>query len=112
MNIKAGRVGGLAESIRIHDVCRARGIPVWCGGMLEMGIGRAHNVHLSTLPGFTLPGDVAASTRYFATEIIGEPFEVEADGTMRVPGGPGIGVTVLEDLIRRVALRRAELRPA
>jgi len=111
VNIKAGRVGGLAESIRVHDVCRAGGVPVWCGGMLEMGIGRAHNVHLSTLPGFTLPGDVAASKRYFATEIIGEPFEVESDGTMRVPQGPGIGVTVLEDLIRRVALRRAELRP-
>ena len=112
VNIKAGRVGGLAESIRVHDVCRERGVPVWCGGMLEMGIGRAHNVHLSTLPGFTLPGDVAASKRYFATEIIGEPFEVERDGTMRVPSGPGIGVTVLEDLIRRVALRRSELRPA
>ena len=111
VNIKAGRVGGLAESIRVHDLCRQRDVPVWCGGMLEMGIGRAHNVHLSTLPGFTLPGDVAASARYFETEIIGEPFTVEKDGTMRVPTGLGIGVTVLEDLIRRVALRRAELRP-
>ncbi len=111
VNIKAGRVGGLEEAIRVHDVCRSKGVPVWCGGMLEMGIGRAHNVHLSTLPGFSLPGDVAASQRYFATEIIGEPFEVESDGTMRVPTGPGIGVTVLEDVIRRAALRRAELRP-
>jgi O-succinylbenzoate synthase len=111
VNIKAGRVGGLAESIKVHDACQKRGVPVWCGGMLEMGIGRAHNVHLSTLPGFTLPGDVAASSRYFATEIIGEPFAVERDGTMRVPAGPGIGVTVLEDVIRSVALRRAELRP-
>jgi len=112
VNIKAGRVGGLAEAIRVHDVCGERGIPVWCGGMLEMGIGRAHNVHLSTLPGFTLPGDVAASKRYFATEIIGEPFEVESDGTMRVPTGLGIGVTVLEDVIRKMALRTAEHRSA
>jgi O-succinylbenzoate synthase len=110
VNIKAGRVGGLAEAIRVHDVCRDNGVPVWCGGMLEMGIGRAHNVHLATLAGFTLPGDVAASARYFATEIIGEPFVVEKDGTMGVPTGPGIGVTVLEDVIRRVALRRADLR--
>jgi O-succinylbenzoate synthase len=112
VNIKAGRVGGLAEAKRVHDVCAAHGVPVWCGGMLEMGIGRAHNVHLASLENFRLPGDVSASSRYFATEIIGEPFEVASDGTMRVPSGPGIGVTVLEDLIRRVALRRAELRPA
>lgn len=111
VNIKAGRVGGLAEAMRIHDVCRERGVPVWCGGMLEMGIGRAHNVQLASLPNFSLPGDVAASKRYFATEIIGEPFEVEADGTMRVPERPGIGVTVLEDQIRRLALRTAEMRP-
>ncbi len=112
VNIKAGRVGGLAEAIRVHDTCRERGVPVWCGGMLEMGIGRAHNVHLASLPGFSLPGDVAASQRYFATEIIGQPFEVEADGTMRVPAGPGIGVMVLEADIRRLALRAAEHRPA
>lgn len=111
VNVKAGRVGGFAEAIRVHDTCRERGVPVWCGGMLEMGIGRAHNVHLASLPGFSLPGDVAASSRYFATEIIGEPFEVERDGTMRVPTGPGIGVTVLEGTIRKLALRRAELRP-
>jgi O-succinylbenzoate synthase len=78
--------------------------------MLEMGIGRAHNVHLSSLPNITLPGDVAASKRYFATEIIGEPFEVAADGTMPVPTGPGIGVTVLEGEIRKLALRTAEHR--
>jgi O-succinylbenzoate synthase len=110
VNVKAGRVGGLAEAVEVHDVCRERGVPVWCGGMLEMGIGRAHNVHLSTLPGFTLPGDIAASKRYFATEIIGEPFEVDADGTMTVPTGPGIGVTVLENEIRALALRHAEHR--
>jgi o-succinylbenzoate synthase len=112
VNIKAGRVGGLAEAIRVHDTCRQRGVPVWCGGMLEMGIGRAHNVHLASLPGFTLPGDVAASKRYFETEIIGEPFDVGPDGTMAVPSGSGIGVTVLEDVIRRIALRHAEYREA
>ena len=110
VNIKAGRVGGHAESKRVHDVCMAHGVPVWCGGMLEMGIGRAHNVHLASLPNFSLPGDVAASARYFETEIIGEPFVVEPDGTMPVPTGPGIGVTVLEDVIRRLASLRIELR--
>jgi hypothetical protein len=79
--------------------------------MLEMGIGRAHNVHLASLPNFKLPGDVAASERYFATEIIGEPFAVEADGTMRVPTGPGIGVTVLEKLIRKIAVQTKQYRP-
>ena len=110
INIKAGRVGGFSSSKRIHDVCRERGVPVWCGGMLEMGIGRAHNVHLASLPNFSLPGDVAASARYFATEIIGEPFTVNADGTMDVPTGPGIGVTVLDDEIRKLATETRELR--
>ena len=111
INIKAGRVGGLASAKRVHDVAAAHDVPVWCGGMLEMGIGRAHNVHLASLPNFRLPGDVSASARYFETEIIGEPFTVERDGTMRVPTRPGIGVTVLEDVIRKLALERKELRP-
>ncbi|HET8569495.1 MAG TPA: o-succinylbenzoate synthase [Candidatus Limnocylindria bacterium] len=110
VNIKAGRVGGHAMAKRIHDACAESGVPVWCGGMLEMGIGRAHNVHLASLPNFRLPGDVAASARYFETELIGEPFTVEADGTMRVPAGPGIGVTVLEDRIRELSLETRELR--
>ena len=110
INIKAGRVGGFSSARRIHDVCQERDVPVWCGGMLEMGIGRAHNVHLASLPNFSLPGDVAASARYFATEIIGEPFTVELDGTMAVPTGPGIGVTVLEDDIRKLAIETRELR--
>ncbi len=110
INIKAGRVGGLAESKRIHDVCEERGVPVWCGGMLEMGIGRAANVHLASLPNFRLPGDVSASARYFETEIIGEPFTVERDGTMKVPTGPGIGVTVLEDVVRKLSTRTKEYR--
>ena len=80
--------------------------------MLEMGIGRAHNVHLASLPNFRLPGDVSASARYFATEIIGEPFTVEKDGTMKVPTRPGIGVTVLEDVIRKIAVERRAVRPS
>ena len=111
INIKAGRVGGLAEAKRIHDVCSDRGVPVWCGGMLEMGIGRAANVHLASLPNFRLPGDVSASARYFETEIIAEPFTVEKGGTMKVPTGPGIGVTVLEKQIRKMALKTKEYRP-
>src|SRR5439155_1031616 len=110
INIKAGRVGGLTSARRVHDVCREARVPVWCGGMLEMGIGRAHNVHLASLPNFSLPGDVSASERYFATEIIGEPFTVRADGTMLVPTGPGIGVTVLEKVIRKIAVRTKEHR--
>src|SRR5438132_11883317 len=111
VNIKAGRVGGLAAAKRVHDVCAAHEVPVWCGGMLEMGIGRAHNVHLASLGHFRLPGDLSASARYFETEIIGEPFVVERDGTMKVPTGAGIGATVLEDVIRKLALERKELRP-
>ncbi len=110
INIKAGRVGGLTSARRVHDVCREARVPVWCGGMLEMGIGRAHNVHLASLPNFSLPGDVSASERYFATEIIGEPFTVRSDGTMLVPTGPGIGVTVLEKVIRKIAARTKEYR--
>ena len=111
INIKAGRVGGHAPAKRVHDVCVDLEVPVWCGGMLEFGIGRAHNVQLASLPNFSLPGDVSASERYFETELIGEPFTVDADGTMPVPTGPGIGVTVLEDLIRKIALQTKEYRP-
>ena len=95
VNIKPGRVGGYLESVRIHDVCVERGIPVWCGGMLETGIGRAPNVALAALPGFTMPGDTSASTRYYAQDIT-EPF-VLADGHVAVPTGPGIGVEPLPD---------------
>lgn len=110
VNIKPGRVGGHASAKRIHDVCAEHDVPVWCGGMLEFGIGRAHNVHLASLENFRLPGDVAASSRYYETELIGEPFTVEKDGTMKVPTGPGIGVTVLEDRIRELSLQTFELR--
>src|SRR4029453_6273967 len=87
INIKPGRLGGHRESIRVHDLCAARDIPVWHGGMLESGIGRAHNIHLSTLPNFTLPGDVAASRRYFAPDLIEPGIEVRSDGTITVPDG-------------------------
>lgn len=91
VNIKVGRSGGYLESLRIHDLCAAFGVPVWCGGMLESGIGRAHNIHLSTLPNFTKPGDTSSASRYFERDIIVEKLEA-VDGTMAVPAGPGIGV--------------------
>lgn len=91
INIKPGRVGGYLEAVRIHDACVAAGVPVWHGGMFEMGVGRAANLALASLPGFTLPGDISASARYFHQDIT-EPFVVDTDGTMAVPEGPGIGV--------------------
>ena len=96
VNIKAGRVGGLLEARRVHDVAREHEVPVWCGGMLETGIGRAANVALAALPGFTLPGDTSASDRYFEQDLT-EPFVLESDGTMEVPTGPGLGVEPLAD---------------
>jgi len=90
INIKPGRVGGYLESREIHDLCLERGVPVWCGGMLETGIGRAANVALAALPGFTLPGDTSASSRYYAFDIT-PPFVLD-DGRLRVPTAPGIGV--------------------
>jgi O-succinylbenzoate synthase len=109
INIKPGRVGGHAESIRLHDLCAARGVPVWHGGMLESGIGRAHNIHLSSLPNFSLPGDVAASKRYYVPDLIDPPVEVAPDGTIPVPRGPGIGVTIVPDRIEQATLERATL---
>jgi O-succinylbenzoate synthase len=100
VNIKPGRVGGYLEAARVHDVCVAHGIPVWCGGMVETGVGRAANLALAAMPGFTLPGDISASARYFATDIT-EPFVV-TDSTMRVPSGPGIGVTPDPDALTAV----------
>ena len=94
INIKTGRVGGHGEAIRIHDLCQKRQIPVWCGGMLETGIGRAHNIALSTLPNFRLPGDVSASKRYYENDIIDPPVEVSADGTIEAPSGVGLGFEV------------------
>jgi O-succinylbenzoate synthase len=109
VNIKPGRVGGHAESIRVHDVCAERNVPVWHGGMLESGIGRAHNLHLSTLANFRLPGDIAASRRYYDPDLIDPPIEVRPDGSIPVPAGPGIGVTIVPDRIQRATLRTETL---
>lgn len=110
INIKPGRVGGHGEAVRIHDLAAAHQIPVWHGGMLETGVGRAHNIHLSTLPNFTLPGDVAASRRYFAPDLIHPEIVVRSDGTIAVPTGPGIGVAVDLDRVVRATEERVELR--
>jgi O-succinylbenzoate synthase len=110
INIKPGRVGGHAQSIALHDLAAAHGIPVWHGGMLESGIGRAHNIHLSTLPNFTLPGDVAASRRYFVPDLIEPGIEVRPDGTIEVPKGPGIGVEIVANRVAAATEERLELR--
>ena len=110
INIKPGRVGGHSQSIEMHDTAVAQRIPVWHGGMLESGIGRAHNVHLSTLPGFSLPGDVAASRRYFAPDLIDPEIIVRPDGTIAVPSQPGIGVHLVTDRIAALTEQRLELR--
>ncbi len=107
INIKVGRSGGYLESLRIHDLCAAFGVPVWCGGMLESGIGRAHNIHLSTLPNFTKPGDTSSASRYFARDLIVEKLEATG-GRMPVPQGPGIGVTPDWDFIETVTLSRQD----
>lgn len=104
INVKSARVGGVSQALFIHDLCQDRGVPVWCGGLLESGIGRAHNVALASLPNFELPGDISASKRYFARDVIKEPFELNADGTITVPTGPGIGVEVDEPFLKSVTV--------
>jgi O-succinylbenzoate synthase len=108
INIKQGRVGGVLESRRVHDVAAAAGIPVWCGGMLETGIGRATNLGLAAMPNFRLPGDTSASARYFPEDLT-EPFVLEPDGTMRVPTGPGIGVDPLPHRLAATTVRHEVL---
>lgn len=109
INIKLGRVGGFTPARRIHDLCEKNGIPVWCGGMLESGIGRAHNIALSTLPNFTLPGDVTASKRYWTEDIIDPEVIVSPRGTIRVPAGPGIGFRPRIDRIESLTVRKEVL---
>ncbi len=109
INLKLGRVGGFASARRIHDLCRQNGVPVWCGGMLESGIGRAHNIALSTLPNFTLPGDITASRRYWAEDIIEPEVTVSKQGTIRVPEGPGIGFRPRVQLIEKMTARKEVL---
>lgn len=106
INIKLGRVGGFAEAQKLHDVCRDASIPVWCGGMLESGIGRAHNIALSSLPNFVLPGDVSASKRYWKTDIITPPVEVSPSGTIAVPDGIGFGFDVDLDYLESLVARK------
>ncbi len=105
VNIKLGRVGGHSGARKVHDVCASKRIPVWCGGMLESGIGRAHNIAMSTLSGFTLPGDVSASSRYWHEDIIEPEVRVSSRGTISVPNEPGIGYTVKRELIDRLCVR-------
>jgi len=112
INIKPGRVGGLVQARRIHDLCLERGVPVWCGGLLEVGIGRAHNVAIASLPGYTLPGDISASDRYFERDVVDPPFTLNHDGTITVPTGLGLGVEVDLEFLEHVTVRRETFTPA
>jgi O-succinylbenzoate synthase len=108
INLKIGRVGGHGEALRIHEAASAAGIPLWCGGMLEAGVGRAHNVAIASLPGFSKPGDTSSSSRYFEEDIVAPPLEA-SDGWMPVPRGPGIGVEVRRDVLARFTTASREL---
>ena len=110
VNIKVGRVGGFTEAKSVHDVCQSHNVPVWCGGMLESGVGRVHNIALSTLPNFQLPGDVSASKRYWHEDIIDPEVEVSEDGFIAVKNEPGTGYRVKEDLIDKLTVRKETVR--
>jgi len=110
ISVKPGRVGGIDAAVEIHDLCRSAGIALWCGGMLETGIGRAANLALCALEGFTLPGDVSATRRYFAPDLT-ESFELGPDGTIAVPTGDGLGITVDEATVSKATVRDARLVP-
>jgi O-succinylbenzoate synthase len=107
VNVKPGRVGGFTPSIAIHDVCQAAGMPVWCGGMLESGVGRAYNVALASLPGFSMPGDLSPSARYWARDVVTPEWTMNGDGMVTVPlDRPGIGVAVDVDRVDELTVRR------
>jgi O-succinylbenzoate synthase len=110
INVKLGRVGGFSEAIAIHNAALERGIPIWCGGMLESGIGRSHNVALSSLENFSLPGDVSASARYWAEDIVEPEITVNAEGEIHIPDSPGRGYEVKRELIDRLTVRRETIR--
>jgi O-succinylbenzoate synthase len=112
INIKAGRVGGLTEAIAVHDYCREHQVPVWCGGMLETGVGRASNLALASLPGFTLPGDISASDRYYAKDITEGTFALNADSTIDVPTRPGLGINIDAGVLNRFTLAKSALGQA
>jgi len=109
INIKAGRVGGLSRAVAIHDLCRDKGIPVWCGGMLETGVGRAANLALASLPNFTLPGDISATERYYAADITEQRFTLNVDSTITVPDAPGLGVTLDRSALQQFTLQSLTL---
>ena len=109
VNVKLGRVGGHLEARRTEQVCRQRNVPVWCGGMLESGIGRAHNIALATLPGFSLPGDVSASARYWEEDIIEPPVTIKPTGTILAPDAPGLGFEIKRERVERLTVRREEV---
>ena len=112
INIKPGRVGGFAESIAIHDVCLQNGVPVWCGGMLESGVGRAHNVALASLPNFTMPGDLSPSARYWERDIVTPEWTMDAEGMVRVPfDRPGLGVSVDRERVEDLTVRETVIGP-
>src|SRR5258706_1748915 len=109
INVKPARVGGLSQGIVIHDLCIAQNVPVWCGGMLETGIGRASNLALASLPGFVLPGDISASDRYYHRDITNERFVLNDDSTITVPSGHGLGVTIEETALKNFTLAEIKL---
>jgi O-succinylbenzoate synthase len=106
INIKAGRLGGLSQGVLVHDLCKEVSMPVWCGGMLETGIGRASNIALATLPNFILPGDISASDRYYARDITNERFVLNSDSTIDVPCGAGLGMTIDEDSLKSFSINK------
>lgn len=110
INIKPARVGGLSQAVMIHDFCRGRGIPVWCGGMLETGVGRASNLAIASLPGYVLPGDISASDRYYHRDITHERFVLNDDSTITVPDQPGLGVTIDEEALKQFTLSELTLK--
>jgi o-succinylbenzoate synthase len=111
INVKPGRVGGLSQALAIHDLCRAQDVPVWCGGMLETGIGRASNLAVASLPGFSLPGDISASERYYRRDITHERFSLNPDSTIDVPTGPGLGVNVDAAAVEAFTLAKLKMDP-
>lgn len=110
INIKPARVAGLSQGILIHDYCRARNVPVWCGGMLETGVGRASNLAIASLPGFILPGDISASDRYYQRDVTKERFVLNGDSTIDVPNGHGLGVTIDKDMLKQFTLSEIFLK--
>jgi O-succinylbenzoate synthase len=109
INIKAARLGGLSQALEVHKLCLAAGIPVWCGGMLETGVGRASNLALASLPGFRLPGDISASERYFERDITHDRFVLNSDSTIEVPSGAGLGVTIDHQALASFQLAQIEI---